>query len=185
MDLKKVGIGVALLAIAGVVVWAAVTRLGGDEGSDAATNGGTPSATPSASARPSTSPQVFSGTTLEGEQLDLADYAGKPVVVNFWASWCGFCEAEMPELIRFAEQNPDVTVIGVAVNDDETAAREAAEGWGLTFPSVLDPEGRIFSEFQSQGLPTTVFFDADLEVKDTIVGQTDLAGFEAGLEKAR
>jgi len=179
VDLKKTGIAVALLAIAGVVAWAAVTRLGGDEGGEAATDGGTPSAAPSTSA------QVFSGTTLDGEQLDLADYAGQPVVVNFWASWCGFCGAEMPELIKFAEQNPDVAVIGVAVNDEEDAAREAAERWGLTFPSVLDPEGRIFAEFESQGLPTTVFFDADLEVKDTVVGQTDLAGFEAGLEKAR
>jgi len=179
VDLKKAGIAVALLALAGVVAWAAVTRLGGDEGSEAASDGETPSTAPTRS------DQVFSGTTLDGEQLDLADYAGKPVVVNFWASWCGFCEAEMPELIRFAEENPDVAVIGVAVNDDEAAAREAAERWGLTFPSVLDPEGRIFSGFESQGLPTTVFFDADLEVKETIIGQTDLAGFEAGLEKAR
>ena len=179
MDLRKVGIALVLLAVAGVVAWAAVTRLGGDEGGETAADGD------SASTAPSRSPQVFSGTTLGGETLDLADLAGTPVVVNFWASWCGFCGAEMPELLEFAKQNPDVTVVGVAVNDDEDAAREAAEQWGLTFPSVLDPDGAIFGRFESQGLPTTVFFNADLEVKDTIVGQTDLAGFEAGLEKAR
>lgn len=180
MDLRKIGIGIALLAIAGVVVWAAVTRLGGDDGAEGTGDGG---GDVSATAAPQDA-RIFTGTTLDGQPFDLADYEGAPVVVNFWASWCGFCGAEMPELIEFAARHPEVKVVGVAVNDEEEAARAAADQWGLTFPSVLDPEGTIFAGFDGQGLPTTVFFDAELQVKDTIIGQTDLAGFEAGLENA-
>lgn len=178
MDLKKVALAVGLLAIAGVVVWAVATRLGGDEGGQS-TSGGSQSNGASDTA------MIFTGTTLDGEPFDLEEYRGKPVVVNFWASWCGYCEAEMGDLVEFAAAHPDVAVIGVAVNDDEQAARQAAADWGLTFPSVFDPDGAIFAEFDGQGLPTTIFFDADLVPVETAVGQTDLAGFEAGLEKAQ
>lgn len=172
MDIRKVALAVGLLAIVGVVVWALVARLGGDDTTSAGGGSGDDA-------------MIFTGTTLDGESFDLEDYRGKAVVVNFWASWCGFCEAEMADLLEFAAAHPDVAVVGVAVNDDEQAARGAAQSWGLTFPSVFDPDGAIFAEFDGQGLPTTVFFDRDLVPRKTVVGQTDLAGFEAGLQKAQ
>ncbi len=194
MDLKKVAVAVGLLVIAGIVAWAAVARLGGGEAttadgssSGATTDESSSGATTDGSSSGATTDDamVFTGTTLDGEPFDLEDYRGKPVVVNFWASWCGYCGAEMPDLLQFAADHPDVAVVGVAVNDDEEAAREAAASWGLTFPSVLDPDGAIFAEFDGQGLPTTVFFDKDLVPRETAIGQTDLAGFEAGLQKAQ
>ena len=128
---------------------------------------------------------AFSGTTLSGQEFDLSAYRGRPVVVNFWASWCGWCAKEMPDLVRFAAAHPEVAVVGVDVNDQVPAAQQFAAQYGLTFPLVADEDGQIFGRFDSQGLPTTVFFDKNLGVVDKIVGATDMAGFEAGLQKAQ
>jgi thiol-disulfide isomerase/thioredoxin len=134
---------------------------------------------------PSSSELVFSGTTLDGQAFDLTAYKGKPVVVNFWASWCGWCAREMPDLVKFAAAHPDVTVIGVDVNDKAAAAQKFAVKYAITYPLVADEQGAIFGHFDSQGLPTTVFYDKDLNMVDKIVGATDMAGFEAGLQKAQ
>jgi thiol-disulfide isomerase/thioredoxin len=128
---------------------------------------------------------VFSGATLDGQAFDLAAYKGKPVVVNFWASWCGWCAREMPDLVKFAAAHPDVVVIGVDVNDKVPAAQKFAAKYAITYPLVADEQGVIFGHFDSQGLPTTIFYDSDLNVVDKIVGATDMAGFEAGLQKAQ
>ena len=125
------------------------------------------------------------GTTLDGQAFDLSAYKGKPVVVNFWASWCGWCAREMPDLVKFAAAHPEVVVIGVDVNDQVPAAQQFAAKYAITFPLVADEQGVIFGHFDSQGLPTTIFFDSDLNVVDKIVGATDMAGFEAGLQKAQ
>jgi thiol-disulfide isomerase/thioredoxin len=142
----------------------------------------------SSSAASSSSPSgelVFSGTTLDGQAFDLAAYRGKPVVVNFWASWCGWCVREMPDLVKFAAAHPEVVVIGVDVNDKVPAAQKFAAKYAITYPLVADEQGVIFGHFDSQGLPTTIFYDSDLHVVDKIVGATDMAGFEAGLQKAQ
>ncbi len=107
------------------------------------------------------------------------------MVVNFWASWCGWCAREMPDLVKFAAAHPEVVVIGVDVNDTVAAAQRFAVAHGMDYPLVADEQGAIFSRFDSQGLPTTVFFNKDLAMVDKIVGATDLAGFEAGLQKAQ
>ncbi len=180
MDWKKLGLAVALLAIAGVVVWAVATRLGGDGAQDTSGDGaGVVAEDPAASA------VTITGTTLDGETFDLEDYRGKPVVINFWASWCGYCGVEMPDLLEFAEAHPEAVVLGVAVNDERDAALAFAREHAITFPSVYDPDGTVFAQFESQGLPTTVFLDKDLRLKEKIIGATDLQGFEAGLRAAQ
>ncbi len=90
----------------------------------------------------------------------------------------------MPELVEFARAHPEATVIGVNVNDDQDAATAFVARQGITFPNVYDPNGELFNRFASRGLPTTVFLNADLEVTDTVVGATDMSGFEAGLQTA-
>ena len=146
---------------------------------------GSSSAPAAAGSSSSSGELVFSGTTLEGKAFDLTAYKGKPVVVNFWASWCGWCGREMPDLVKFAAAHPDVTVIGVDVNDKVPDAQKFATKYAITYPLVADEQGIIFGHFDSQGLPTTVFYDKDLNVVDKIVGATDGAGFEAGLQKAQ
>ena len=125
----------------------------------------------------------FSGTDpITGKQVSLADYAGKPVVVNVWGSWCPGCIAEAEALRRFAADHPEVQVIGVDLQDTESAAREFYERWRWTHPSVFDPDGEISFSLGLQGTPSTFFLDREHRIAARIVGETDYAGFESGLD---
>jgi peroxiredoxin len=105
----------------------------------------------------------FELTTLEGERLSLASLAGKPVVLNFWASWCTPCRAEMPHFERTyrAYQDRDVVFVGAAVEDDVMSAREFARHLGITYPLGLDEGGTIARSYRLLGLPGTMFIGRD------------------------
>ena len=173
---RRIIVGVAILIGVSALLFAA--------GCGASATG--PSSGPATAGSSSSSSRlVFSGTTLDGQAFDLAAYKGKVVVVNFWASWCGWCAREMPDLVKFAAAHPDVVVVGVDVNDKVTDAQQFAAKYAITYPLVADEQGAIFCHFDSQGLPTTVFYDKNLTMVDKIIGATDTAGFEAGLQKAQ
>lgn len=90
--------------------------------------------------------------TFDGSEIALADHP-ETVVLNFWASWCVPCRTEMPEFDRFAAAHPEVTVIGVAVEDSEEAARAFAAEVGVGYPLGLDDA--IGDLYPRLGLPTT------------------------------
>ena len=94
----------------------------------------------------------FTGEVLTPADFSVADYAGKPLVVNMFGSWCPPCNAEAPELAAFAEQNPGVQVVGVACEDTEEGAVGFMEEFGLTFPLVLD-DGTLVQETGITGVP--------------------------------
>ncbi len=127
----------------------------------------------------------FSGADpITGKRVSLDDYAGKPVVINVWGSWCPGCVAEAEDLRRFAAEHPEVQVIGVDLQDTKGAAREFYERWRWTHPSVFDPDGEISFSLGLQGTPSTFFLDREHRIVSRIVGETDLAGFERGLDAA-
>lgn len=127
----------------------------------------------------------FSGTDpITGKQVSLTDYAGKPVVLNVWGSWCEGCAAEAVDLREFVERHPEAPMIGIDLQDSEGAARAFYEEWGWTHPSVFDPDGEISFSLGLQGTPSTFFLDREHRVATRIVGATDLAGFEQALEQA-
>lgn len=127
----------------------------------------------------------FSGTDpVTGKAVSLDDYAGKPVVVNVWGSWCPGCIDEATDLRRFAERHQDVQVIGVDMQDTKEGARDFYERWEWTHPSVFDPQGEIAFSLGLQGTPSTFYLDRSHRMVTRIVGATDLAGFEQGLEEA-
>lgn len=121
---------------------------------------------------------------VTGNVVSTADYTGKPVVINIWASWCPGCIAEAEDLRRFAADHPEAQLIGVDFQDSERGAKEFYEEWRWTHPSVFDPSGEIASSLGLQGLPTTFFLDREHRIVTRIVGETDYAGFEQGLEAA-
>lgn len=121
---------------------------------------------------------------ITGQKVDLAQYLGRPVVINIWASWCPGCVAEAEDLRRFAEAHPEAQVIGVDIQDSRGGARDFYRRWGWTWPSVFDPSGQLAARLGLQGLPTTLFLDEQHRVVARIVGEGDFAGFEAGLEQA-
>lgn len=109
---------------------------------------------------------------LDGSgDLTLEEFAGTPVVLNFWASWCGPCRTETPALVEFAEETPDVKVVGVAVDDDPDDSRRFAEEFGIPYELATDRQGGQAARFQVQGLPVTVIVDADGRVVTTWFGE--------------
>ncbi len=100
----------------------------------------------------------FIRETLDGRELSLSELRGKPVVMNFWASWCVPCRLEMPTLEDAAKRyGGQVHFLGVNVLDRPQQAKAFVRNLGVTFPSVLDEDGEILARYRVVGLPTTVF----------------------------
>ncbi|MGH8931542.1 MAG: TlpA family protein disulfide reductase, partial [Egibacteraceae bacterium] len=111
---------------------------------------------------------VVSGETLDGEPLALSDYAGMPVVLNFWASWCGPCATEAPLIQAVSQEYAGrVQVIGVDIQDRVANANTFERDLGITYPSLFDPSVRIAAQFRGiapQALPATLVLDAQHRV---------------------
>jgi thiol-disulfide isomerase/thioredoxin len=119
---------------------------------------------------------------LEGANVALADLRGAPVVLNFWASWCGPCRQEIPAFSAFAAEHPDVHVIGVAVDSgDRDAIEKAARSFGISYRVAVADRG-VVSRYGIETLPTTVIIDADGKVKSAHVGTLSKASLVAALQ---
>lgn len=119
-------------------------------------------------------PQL-SGTTLEDEPLDVADYRGQVVVLNFWASWCPPCRAEAPNLIEVAEQTEasGVQFIGVNVKNAKDEALAFERKQGVPYPSLHDQPGVLLTRFRKlvpQVPPTTLLLDREGRIAGRFIG---------------
>jgi thiol-disulfide isomerase/thioredoxin len=121
---------------------------------------------------------------VTGEAVSLARFAGKPVVVTIWASWCPGCNAEAADLKRFVEAHPEAAFLGIDFQDSRGAARGFYRRYGWSFPSIFDPEGKIAFRLGLQGTPTTIFLDRRHREVARIVGETDESGLADGLRRA-
>ena len=135
------------------------------------------------SARPA--PELPS-QVLSGKRVDLASLRGKPAVVNFWASWCGPCKDEAPELERFSESLGDrATLVGVDWNDAEDNAREFIEKSGWSYPILRDPSQKVGTEYGLTGLPTTFVLNSDGDIVETLQGPQTFETLEQALAAAQ
>ncbi len=125
----------------------------------------------------------LSGTTTQGASFSLEAERGKPVVINFFGSWCGPCNMEAPELAAFAQAHPDVTFVGVA-NDQPADADAFMQKYGLAYSVIADPGATILHSWKVNGVPTTVFLDSGGVEKARIVGASTRDAFEFDLKKA-
>lgn len=112
---------------------------------------------------PGTAPVDASFTYFDGTQGKLSDFRGTPLVVNFWASWCPPCVAEMPDIEKVHQELGDrVAFLGLNMQEvDRRAASNLAERAGVTYALGEDPDGSIFRMFGGIAMPTTVLIDPE------------------------
>jgi peroxiredoxin len=111
----------------------------------------------------------FTVEVIDGGTFTLSESRGRPIVLNFWASWCAPCRAEIPDISAFALAHPDVQVIGVSVEDSEPAAREFAAEIEASYPLALGTQ-EVEDAYPRLGLPATYLIDPDGVVTDIING---------------
>ena len=123
----------------------------------------------------------FSLVDLDGNTVHLADLRGKPVIVNFWASWCGPCVDEFPLLQATAEEHADdgLVVLGIVYQDRSEAARAFMQQNGGTWQALMDPDDRVARAYNIFGPPETYFVGRDGTIVARHIGQLTAASLDA------
>lgn len=117
----------------------------------------------------------FALATLDGDEVSLSQLRGRPVLINFWASWCSPCRLEMPALVRAYEVHQDEGFVILAINltfqDALSAVQAFVQEFDMTFPVLLDETGAVTTDlYQLRGLPTSIFIDRDGRVVRMQIG---------------
>lgn len=115
----------------------------------------------------------FSLQTLDGRTVRLQDYRGRPVMINFWATYCVPCRVEMPMIERMAAAHPTVAVLLIDERDDAGAARHFVSDLHMRSTVLSDANGSAGDSYAITGLPTTLFIRSDGTVEGRYVGQTN------------
>jgi len=117
-----------------------------------------------------------------GQQVSLSQYQGKPVIINFWASWCSPCQQETPLLASwYKQQHGKVVLLGLDENDSATSALAFAKAKGISYPIGFDPTTIAASAYGVNALPQTFFLNAQHRVVDHIAGAVTTAELAAGV----
>jgi cytochrome c biogenesis protein CcmG/thiol:disulfide interchange protein DsbE len=158
------GLTVAVVVAVGVAIVVGA-RLLASESSDRSPASGT-------GARENPAPQVTMQAFDGGQIVVPDDYEGTPLILNFWASWCPFCIAEVPDFEKVQQDvKGQVAFLGVNLRDNREAAEDLAHETHVTYPLAEDPQGVVYEAFGGTGMPTSVFIDGEGSVADTVTGQ--------------
>jgi cytochrome c biogenesis protein CcmG, thiol:disulfide interchange protein DsbE len=128
----------------------------------------------------------FDLKTLDGKSVGLDTLRGKPLMMNFFATWCDPCREEMPLVNTLASKadKDGYTVLGIAVEDTRAAVTEYAKEAGLVFPIALDLNSTVKRAYRIFGPPATFFIDAQGVIRDMVVGPITPERAREGLKKA-
>lgn len=119
---------------------------------------------------------------LTPPRATLASLRGKPAIVNFWASWCGPCRKEAPELALLSRRlHGRATLVGVDWNDALSGARGFIAKNRWTFPNLRDADGTVGNDYRLSGLPNSFVLDRDGRIARVLIGPQTVAGFERAL----
>jgi cytochrome c biogenesis protein CcmG, thiol:disulfide interchange protein DsbE len=161
---RMIGLGLVLLAVGGVIA------------AEVATTGGGRATRPA---------PALPNEVLSGHRVGLASLRGKPALVNFWASWCGPCKQEAPELRRFARvMGHRASLVGVDWNDRPDNARAFIAQSDWTYPVLRDSSGDVGTAYGLNGLPTTFVLDASGKIVQMLQGPQTAASLEQAVAAA-
>ncbi len=128
----------------------------------------------------------FTVSTPDGKDVKLSDYLGKPVVLNFWATWCYYCKEEMPDFNQAYQKYPDVQFLMVNATDGQRETEQIAKDYvaeqGFTFPVFFDKTQQAVSAYYISGLPATFFIDRNGNLVTYANGMLDAASLEKGIQ---
>ena len=129
----------------------------------------------------------FTVYDAEGNEVRLSDYQGTPVVMNFWASWCGPCQSEMPDFNEaYEEQGEEIYFLMINMTDGSRETVESAsafvEGEGYTFPVFYDTASEAAMTYGAYSLPTTYFIDAEGHAIAKASGAIDAETLQRGID---
>ncbi|MFF2157921.1 TlpA family protein disulfide reductase [Paenibacillus chitinolyticus] len=113
----------------------------------------------------------FSLPDLDGKPYQVGGARDKPLILNFWASWCGPCKMEVPDLIDLQAKygdKVDLVAINVTSQDDEQKARAFAKEYGINFPVLLDQPGKVSESFKFLAIPTSFLVDKNGVVQEVV-----------------
>lgn len=163
-----------LAALAAVLSLGACSGLGSTSNNSTATGDGTVTTVPAGKRE---KPVAFTGTTLDGAKLDIADQRGKVVVLNIWGSWCAPCREEAPEMVEVARELPasEVAFVGIDVRETSKANAEAfIRSYDIPWPSIDDQGGATLLALRGivppTATPSTLVLDPKGRVAARILG---------------
>jgi cytochrome c biogenesis protein CcmG/thiol:disulfide interchange protein DsbE len=129
---------------------------------------------------------AITGTALDGSPVDLAQYRGRPVIVNFWASWCTPCREEFPLFKeRLEELGPEdgLVMLGVLYKDQPELAQAFLDDFGATWPTIPDAEGTVAADYRVVAPPQTYFIDAEGVLRGIQIGEVRPEDFDTQYAK--
>ena len=117
---------------------------------------------------------AFELRSLDGQLVSLASLAGKPVVVNFWGTWCEQCTLELPLLAEMHRRHPGVAIVGILFREDPELGRAAAAKGDATWPTLLDPDERVAADYGVDAAPATFFIRPDGTIAGHLLGPVSI-----------
>jgi cytochrome c biogenesis protein CcmG/thiol:disulfide interchange protein DsbE len=166
---KSFLVGIGAAGVVAAVVWLAIEIRESDSGPPGRTPG---QAADGAVAEVGAAAPGFELRTLDGGTIRSADLRGRPVVVNFWASWCNPCRREFPLLAQALTEHErdELAVVGVTYRDIESDSRDFVEETRASWPQGVDEDGAVAKAFGVRAIPQTFFLDADGTIAARIFG---------------
>ena len=126
----------------------------------------------------------FAFEDLEGRVWRLSALRGKPVLLNFWATWCPPCRKEVPDLERFHDRYGDrIVLLGINWGEDPAEVRRFLKRYGVTYTNLLDKDGKFFVRYRLTGLPTSYWIDEEGIIRGIWLGAMTLEDMVEGFRK--
>ncbi|REB11180.1 TlpA family protein disulfide reductase [Sporosarcina sp. BI001-red] len=180
MNKKWIGYAIAILLIGTMIVMMVKSNLDKPEVIDTANTEAMSKKTAGSGLEQGDTPPDLELETLTGDKVRLSDLKGKKVILNFWATWCPPCKAEMPHMENFykklkPEDNVELVSVNLttAENRGQKAVEEFADAYELTFPILLDTEDLGMTDYKVFSIPTTYILRTDGTIDNQIVGPMD------------